>query len=270
MTGFSKTLIDRSGYASDAFASCYDRFRPGPPLALLEILKQLAQTDRPKLVVDLGAGTGLSTRAWAPEVEEVIGIEPNEAMIAEARRTTSVGNVSYLCAYASETGGRDGAADIVTCAQAFHWMEPLPVLREAARLLRRGGVFATYDYDVPPTVHPDVDAAFAIHFAARQTARARLGLEDGAASWPKEGHLEQIRRSGCFRYTREVVCHGRAEIDAEALVGLAESIGGPRTIFGDAALEVGETFDRLRAAANRELQISHPMVLCYRIRVGIK
>lgn len=269
MTSFSQTLIARSGYADGAFTRCYDRFRPAPPAALLRILKQLTDAERPRLVVDLGAGTGLSTRAWAPEADRVVGVEANEAMVAEARRATTAGNVEYVAGFASETGVQDGAADIVTCAQAFHWMEPQPVLRETGRILRAGGVFAAYDYDVPPVVHPDVDSAFAAHFEARRAARARLGLEAGAATWPKERHLEQLTRSGCFRFTREIVCHGFAETDAERLVGLAESIGGPRAIFGDAASEVGETFDRLQTVAERVLRAPRPMVVCYRIRVGI-
>ena len=42
-------------------------------------------------------------------------------------------------------------------------MEPQPVLAEAARVLRSGGIFAAYDYDVPPVIHPVLDAVFAEH-----------------------------------------------------------------------------------------------------------
>ena len=41
------------------------------------------------------------------------------------------------------------------------------MLTEAARMLRHGGVFAAYDYDVVPVIQPDVDAAFVAHVAAR-------------------------------------------------------------------------------------------------------
>lgn len=47
------------------------------------------------------------------------------------------------------------------------------VLAEAARILRPGGVFAAYDYDVPPVVQPEVDRAFASHLEARRAARVR-------------------------------------------------------------------------------------------------
>ena len=271
MSEFSQQLIERSGYGREGFADVYDRFRPDPPPALLDLLTLLAQVDRPRLVVDLGCGTGLSTRVWANRADEVVGVEPNASMVARARRATGAAHVRYVEAFASETGLAGGAADIVTAVQAFHWMEPQPVLAEAARILRPGGVFAACDYDVPPVVHPEVDAAFAEHFEARRAARRRLGLTAGAARWPKDQHLDQIRASGHFEFARELVCHGWYEATAERVVGLAESIGGPRAIFTDQAPEVAATFHRLREIAYRVLgERTWPMVTCLRLRVGIK
>ena len=220
-------------------------------------------------MVDLGCGTGLSTRAWAARADEVVGVEPNVAMLERARAATREPNVRFLEAFAADTGLTGGAADAVCCAQAFHWMEPGPVLAEAARVLRPGGVFAAYDYDVPPVVEPAVDEAFRIHFEARREARRRLGLQAGASTWPKERHLERIRESGQFRYAREVVCHGRDWTDAEGVVGLAESIGGPRGLLAQAP-EVAATFERLRETAQRVLgERRWPRVVCYRVRCGI-
>lgn len=264
-------LIERSGYEAEGFAHVYDRYRPSPPPALLEILAVVLRVDRPRLVVDLGAGTGLSTRVWAERAEEVIGVEANARMVERARLATPAPNVGYVEAFAAETGLDEGSADVVTCAQAFHWMEPAPVLAEAARILRRGGVFAAYDYDVPPVVHPEVDAVFADHFEARRSARRRLGLQAGAATWPKDRHLERIRESGHFQFAREIVCHGYYETDAARLVGLAESIGGPRVLFGGRESTVEQTFSKLRDTAQRVLgDRSWPMVVSYRIRLGVK
>lgn len=271
MNGFSETLIERSGYEGDEFVQLYDEFRPRPPTALLRILMQLAQTERPQLVIDLGCGTGISTRVWAAAATEVVGVEPNPAMIGQARRVCEALNVRYVEGFASESGVSDAAADIVTCAQAFHWMEPAPVLAEAARVLRRGGVFAAYDYDVPPVVQPDVDQAFDSHLEARRVARVRLGLQAGAATWPKEQHVDQIRQTRRFRYARELVCHGSGLADADRVIGMAESIGGPRAIFGGHAPEVASTFECLRETAARRLgKQERPMTVCYRIRIGIK
>lgn len=264
-------MIGRSGYDRDGFAAAYDRYRPAPPPDLLRLLALLAEAERPGLVVDLGAGTGLSTRAWADRAERVVGIEPNPRMIAHARGATQTPGVGYLAAFGHRTGLATGRADLVTCAQAFHWMEPAPVLAEAARILRPGGVFAAYDYDLPPVVQPAVDAAFAAHFAARARARERLGLAAGSKTWPKQRHLEQIRASGHFRFTREIVCHGWQQTDAAKLTGLAESLGGPSELFGGEAPEFDQTFQLLSETAEGVLgERTWPMAVCYRVRLGVK
>lgn len=272
---FSAALIGRSGYAGAGFAAGYDQYRPSPPPDLLRILAMMAQVERPGLVADLGAGTGLSTRVWVGRAQRVVGIEPNPAMVAHAHRAgrphAEGGRAGYLAAFAHRTGLAAGSADLVTCAQAFHWMEPAPVLAEAARILRPGGVFAAYDYDLPPVVHPGVDAAFAAHFAARAQARQRLGLAAGAATWPKDRHLAQLRGSGHFRFAREIVCHGREQTDAARLTGLAASLGGPAELSGGEAPEVDETMRVLADTAHRALGTrSWPMIICYRIRLGVK
>lgn len=271
MDDSSQALIERSGYEGDGFAELYNRYRPSPPKSLLEILMLVAQVARPRLVVDLGAGTGLSTRVWSECADEVIGVEANGQMVDQARQATKALNVRFVEAFATRTELPAGSADIVTCAQSFHWMEPSRTLEEASRILRVGGVFAAYDYDVPPVVHPEIDSVFAAHFEARRLARVRLGLEAGAASWPKEHHLERISESERFRFAREVVCSSSGETDADRIVGLAESIGGPQAIFGDQAPGVSETFKRLREVAHRVIgKRPSRQVVCYRIRLGVK
>jgi SAM-dependent methyltransferase len=271
VTGFSRQLIDRSGYEGEGFALEYDRYRPSPPEVALSVMMTHAGTDRPQLVVDLGCGTGLSTRAWAGHAERVIGVEANARMVAQARAATGAANVEFVEGFADETGVADESADIVTCAQSFHWMEPALVLAEAARMLRRGGVFAAYDYDVVPVIHPDVDAAFAAHVAARGTARSRLAIQAGTATWPKPEHIDRIRSSGLFRFAREVHCHGEGTIDAGRLIGLAHSIGGPLALFDGRAPEVSATMDTLRETAQRVLGDRWwPTLTGYTIRLGVK
>src|SRR5439155_1377999 len=114
-----------------------------------------ARVERPRLVVDLGCGTGLSTRAWSGIAERVAGIEPNSAMLAVAEQAPGV---EYREAFAQETGFPNGVADVVTASQSLHWMEPAPTFAEAARILRPGGVFAAYDYDWRPAVESSVTA----------------------------------------------------------------------------------------------------------------
>ena len=192
---YSERLVRRSGYERPGFAEGYDSHRPAPPAALLDVLCLEAQVERPRLVVDLGSGTGLSTRAWADRAEEVVGVEGSPEMRAQAEAATAVGNVRFLQAFAQETGLPDGAADVVTCSQSFHWMEPEPTLAEAARILRPGGVFAAYDYDWPPVVDPEVEAAFGE--LIRRVGRMRA--KRGRPGYSKDEHLDRIRESGHFK-----------------------------------------------------------------------
>ena len=266
MSDASDDLIRRSGYSSAGFAARYDAHRPEPPPVLLDILCVLAQAQRPHLVVDLGSGTGLSTRVWADRAAVVVGVEANAQMRAHAEKQTTAANIRYEQRYSSRTGIRDDSADIVTCAQSLHWMEPESTFAEVARILRPGGVFAAYDYDLPPVVHPEVDAAFAEHLAERRRVRATLGMPTGATRWAKHEHLDRMRAGGRFRFVREIVFHSVLSGSRERLLGLALSIGPiPVEYENEPALA------QLPAVASRVLPDGPlPFYFGYRARVAIK
>ena len=264
---YSERLLRTSGYAGEGFAAGYDSHRPSPPAALLDVLCLEAQVERPRLVVDFGSGTGLSTRAWAERADEVVGVEASPEMREQAEAATSAGNVRFVQAFAQETGLEDGVADIVTCSQSFHWMEPEPTLTEAARILRPGGVFAAYDYDWPPVVHWEVEAAF-------EEMVKRVGMRRALKGQPrhtKDGHLDRIRDSGLFRYAREIVLHSRDRGSAARIVGMALSLG-PLTVL----LNEGVSEDEVGLAALREAAASAlgdreaEILMGYRIRLGVR
>jgi len=265
---WSERLLSVSGYGRTGFAQGFDRNRPSPPGALLDILCLEAQVERPKLVVDLGSGTGLSTRVWAERADEVVGVEASPEMCVQAEQATEAGNVRFVEAYAQATGLPDGVADIVTSSQSFHWMEPRATLAEAARILLPGGVFAAYDYDWPPIVHPEVEAAF--EEMLERVGERRVVGGRGRMRYPKDGHLDQIRESGHFRYARELVCHSRERGNAERIVGMAFSLG-PLTVLLDQASEKELGLEQLREVSHRVLgEREVEIFLGYRIRIGVK
>ncbi len=257
------------------FADLYDRHRPKPPAIMATLLTQLAQMSHPARVVDLGSGTGLSTRYWADKAEEVIGIEPTADMRHQAEAETTAKNISYREGFSHQTGLPDQCADIVTCSQALHWMEPQATFEEAKRILRVGGVFAAYDYDWPPTTSKwEADAAYEtctaqIHvheteFTAKQPSHERI------KRWAKDKHLERMQTSGCFRYTKEVVVHHTEQGNAERLIGLLLSQGSVMTLLknGYTDDQLGLTLfrERVQRVLGTELQIWH---WSSRLRYGI-
>ena len=152
--------------------------------------------------------------------------------------------------------------------KAFHWMEPEPTLAEAARILRPGGLFAAYDYDWPPVVHWEVEAAF-----EEMLRRGRVGRRpDGdRMRYSKDGHLDRIKASGHFRYAREIVLQSHERGTAGRIVGMALSLG-PLTVQlqnGTTEEEIG--LADLRATAERVLRDRElDIYLGYRVRLGVR
>jgi SAM-dependent methyltransferase len=267
---FSRSLIEASGYEREGFAPLYNRNRPRTPRVLIDLLCRYVRTERPRLVVDLGAGTGLSTRAWSGVAARVVGVEPNAAMLAAA---APADGVVYVEAYAGDTGLEDACADIVTCSQSLHWMDPEPTFAEVGRILRPGGVFAAYDYDWPPVVDPELDEAFAAFLERRSEARERREVTRGGDVWRKSEHLARMRKGGVFRYCREVVLHSEERGDAARIVGFARSIGLPVADAGADAEELERELriDELEAVARRILgERDAPMLFGYRVRIAVR
>ena len=253
-------------------ASSYDRARPTPPPALLDLLTQLIDMPHPALVVDLGSGTGLSTAIWAERAERVIGIDPNADMRREAVRKVEghpyAAHIEYREGVAHRTGLPDGCADIVTAAQSFHWMEPTSTLAEIARILRPGGLFAAYDYDWPPAIYWELDRlAQEVTMRLVELVRER-GLARTLKIWPKEQHLERMRESAHFRFTREVLLHHIEQGDAARFLEMMQSNAFSHQ-FQFTEQEIG--VDRLRQAALQHIGSEPiPWYVSYRVRIGIK
>jgi SAM-dependent methyltransferase len=119
-----------------AVAEAYERARPGYPD---DAVRWLAG-DRPCDVLDLGAGTGKLTRSLVELGHRVTAVEPLGEMLEQLRR--AVPGATALHGSAETIPVADGSADVVTCAQAFHWFDHAAALAEIARVLRRGGRLA--------------------------------------------------------------------------------------------------------------------------------
>jgi SAM-dependent methyltransferase len=198
----------------------------------------------------------------------VVGVEPTPEMRAAAEADTPFPNVRYVDGYSDATGLPDRSADLVTYSQALHWMEPQPTFAEAARILRPGGVFAAYDYELPPSVDWEVDSAFE-YFLLRvgKFRRERLSIPPAE----KSGHVPRMRESGLFRYVRELGVSGEDETDAGRVVGLALSLGPVGRLLDEGLSEDEIGLAGLREAADRVLRDrTVTWTLSYRVRFGIR
>lgn len=138
------------------------------------------------LVVDVGCGTGMSSRAFAAAATTVLGVDPSRPMLTAGAPHTRVQ------ASAERLPIRDGVVDLVTAAAAFHWFDQPVALREIVRALRPGGAVAVYTDFFSGRLRGADDATawladvYRPHFPA--PARPVLGPGD------RRGRRAQIRR----------------------------------------------------------------------------
>ncbi len=123
-------------------AVAYARYRPTYPEAAVALVRERCGLVAGSVLVDVGCGTGISSRLFAAHGLRVIGIEPNADMRRAAEREpVPPGGLApdYREGRAEATRLPDGTADAVLAAQAFHWFEPAATLPEFRRILRPRG-----------------------------------------------------------------------------------------------------------------------------------
>ncbi len=127
----------------DPLVDFYDAARPSYPDALFGDLERLAQPLAGARVVEVGAGTGIATRALRSRGAIVLPVDHGAAMLARLQaRDAAFPPAVRADAHALPV--RDGWADLVCYAQAWHWPDFQRATSEAARVLRPGGALAVW------------------------------------------------------------------------------------------------------------------------------
>jgi len=89
-------------------------------------------------------------RGFANKGCDVVGIDPDDRMLSQARELDSkIGlSVEYTQATAENTGLEDSSIDVVSAGQCWHWFDRAKATQEVLRILKRGGnlVIAHFDW----------------------------------------------------------------------------------------------------------------------------
>jgi SAM-dependent methyltransferase len=120
-------------------AGAYVAARPSYPPESVEVLIDGLGDPAALAVADLGAGTGISSRAIAARGPLVYAIEPNAKMREAAAPDP---RVQWINGTAEATTLAEGSVNVVAAFQAWHWVEHPAGVAEARRILRPGGRMA--------------------------------------------------------------------------------------------------------------------------------
>lgn len=184
-----RELVDEAYLDEDGQAAT-ERF--GRSVEFRETLQLLDGSVEGKRVLDLGAGTGLATQAFAragaafvlalePDCSDVVGL----GKLRAAPGDLAIGSVA---SWAEAMPLADESVDVVYCRQVLHHLHRLPeALVECARVLRPGGIFvATREHVV------DDDAQLATFLAEHPVHQ----LAGGEHAWSLDAYLAAIRGAG--------------------------------------------------------------------------
>jgi len=121
-------------------ADDYRRYRPGYPVAVIDLMRDACGLRVGASVADIGSGTGIFSKLLLEGGFDVTAVEPNEAMREAAEQDLRCfPGFHSVAAAAEETGLPAASFDAITVAQAFHWFNHEAALREFQRLLHADG-----------------------------------------------------------------------------------------------------------------------------------
>ncbi len=202
-------------------AEAYERFRPGYPVELFEMVMTYA--GRPvRAALEIGAGTGKATRLFAQQGVAVTATEPDAAMLAELVKHVPANVKTVRAAFEDLRPGE--SYGLVYAGAALHWTNPEGRWSRMAGLLEPGGVFASFGGPAGQLVDPAVQEAV-------RAARAPF-LESDEVPSPDGTPAEQdmhwpgteLRRSEWFDDVQQFVIKRRLTMSARNYVGHLSTI----------------------------------------------
>jgi len=194
----------RFGHAANEF----ERYRPDYPLALYDrILGR-------ELAMDLGAGTGIVTGHLVAHFSQVVSVEPDAGMAAKIARQSPRAVIRNVTAEDCEQPPE--SVDLITIANALHWMDAERVFANARGWLRRDAVLAVFDRPLPKTTAA-IDAITLAELRGPWKPHRDPRLKRDLA-W-----REQVRSAAGFRIVEEAKFSNIVGMSAEGYVGFWRS-----------------------------------------------
>ena len=131
--------------AKDLFSKqsdLYARFRPTYPKELYDYILSFVREQN--IAWDCATGNGQAAVALADHFKKVIATDISAAQIEKA---TLKKNIEYIVGPAESTPFQENTFDLVTVAQAYHWIKWKEFKKEVTRVCKPGAVIAIWTYN---------------------------------------------------------------------------------------------------------------------------
>jgi SAM-dependent methyltransferase len=227
-------------------AAYYDRGRLPYAPGFADTLAAALGLDGRGRLLDIGCGPGTVALTLAPYFAEVVGIDPDEDMIAEAMRQATrcgVTNARWKVARAEDLPAGLGEFRAAVFAQSFHWTDRDQVAATVRDMLEPGGAFIhmsdlkdpSPDPQAPPLPHPAPPYQGIREPVTRYLGPARRAGQGTLPHGTPSQEDVVLARAGFQRFERHIVPGGllvvRTEDDLVAWA-FSRSDSAPH-LFGD-------------------------------------
>jgi SAM-dependent methyltransferase len=253
-------------YDPTIFQGAAAYYRPGrPPYSpqLEAVLTEELGLDGDGRLLDGGCGPGILTIRLAHLFEDVVGLDPDAAMLAEGRRAAherDIDNIRWVQARAEELpGAAPGPYRLVTFGQSFHWTDEARVAEAIYDMLEPGGSLALVVHTVegrerppspgpPPIPHDEIRALVAEYLGPK--------VRSGQGFAPVRRHrFEDILVRSRFGAPRQIFAPGVPDLvrDSESVLSgyFSMSSSAPH-LFGDRADDFAAEVRELLASRSPE------------------
>jgi ubiquinone/menaquinone biosynthesis C-methylase UbiE len=132
--------------AKDLFsghAQLYAKYRPAYPPQLFDYI--LSFVEEKKQAWDCATGNGQAAKVLADYFENVEASDISEKQLENAVQKP---NIHYIVASAEHTPFEDNSFDLITVAQAYHWLNWEAFYKEATRVGKQNAVIAVWTYNL--------------------------------------------------------------------------------------------------------------------------
>ncbi len=206
-------------FVPDRFKSTvpfYTAYRSRYPTALIGEIVSRVRLDERHRVLDLGCGPGYPTVELARfDAGEVIGMDPDPAMLAAAREEAARANVrvSFVQGSSYDLSPDMGVFRLVTMGRSFHWMDRAATLEALDGMIEDGGAVVI----LSDTLEPAAENRW--NRVVREVQDRFVGEVTGG---PK--HHAVVLLNSAFSRIDSYAIIERNDLTAEAIIGRAFSL----------------------------------------------